>query len=57
MKLSSPLAGFKLMELMFTVALIAIVGLVLCSILYTTTVLGAKNTADLVRKALLQQPG
>jgi Tfp pilus assembly protein PilE len=45
MKLSSPLAGFKLVELMVTIALIAVVGLVLCSILYTTTVLGAKNTA------------
>jgi len=45
MKLSSPSAGFTLVELMVTVALIAVVGLVLCSILYTTTVLGAKNTA------------
>jgi prepilin-type N-terminal cleavage/methylation domain-containing protein len=45
MKLSSRLAGFTLVELMVTVALIAVVGLVLCSILYTTTVLGAKNTA------------
>jgi hypothetical protein len=45
MKLSSRTAGFKLVELMFTVVLIGVVGLVLYSILYTTTVLGAKNTA------------
>ena len=37
--------GFKLVELMVTVALISVVGLVLASILYTSTVLGAKNTA------------
>ena len=45
MRISSPSAGFKLVELMITVALISVVGLVLYSILYTTTVLGAKNTA------------
>ena len=45
MKVSSQSAGFKLVELMFTVALMGVVGLVLCSILYTSTVLGAKNTA------------
>jgi hypothetical protein len=45
MKISSPSAGFKLVELMITVALISVVGLVLFSILNTTTVLGAKNTA------------
>jgi hypothetical protein len=45
MRVSSPSAGFKLVELMITVALISVVGLVLYSILYTTTVLGAKNTA------------
>src|ERR1700736_5945990 len=45
MRLSSRTAGFKLVELMVTVALISVVGLVLYSILYTTMVLGAKNTA------------
>ena len=45
MRVSSPSAGFKLVELMITVALISVVGLVLYSILYTSTVLGAKNTA------------
>lgn len=45
MRVSSPSAGFKLVELMITVALISVVGLVLYSILYTTTVLGAKNAA------------
>jgi len=45
MKVSSQSAGFTLVELMVTVALMGVVGLVLCSILYTTTVLGAKNTA------------
>jgi Tfp pilus assembly protein PilE len=45
MKVSSQSAGLTLVEMMVTVALIAVVGLVLASILYTTTVLGAKNTA------------
>jgi prepilin-type N-terminal cleavage/methylation domain-containing protein len=45
MKLSSRTRGFTLVELMITVVLIGVVGLVLYSILYTTTVLGAKNTA------------
>jgi prepilin-type N-terminal cleavage/methylation domain-containing protein len=45
MKLSSRTTGFTLVELMITVALISVVGLVLYSILYTSTVLGAKNTA------------
>jgi type II secretory pathway pseudopilin PulG len=45
MKLSSQRGGFKLVEIMFTTVLIAVVGLVLYSILYTSTVLGAKNTA------------
>ena len=45
MKLSSRTAGFTLVELMFTTVLIGVVGLVLYSILYTSTVLGAKNTA------------
>jgi type II secretory pathway pseudopilin PulG len=45
MKLSSRTVGLTLVELMITVALISVVGLVLYSILYTTTVLGAKNTA------------
>jgi len=45
MKLSSRTRGFKLVEIMFTTVLIGVVGLVLYSILYTSTVLGAKNTA------------
>lgn len=45
MRVSSRTAGFTLVELMITVALISVVGLVLYSILYTTTVLGAKNAA------------
>ena len=45
MRISSRSGGFKLVELMCTVALISVVGLVLYSILYTSTVLGAKNTA------------
>jgi prepilin-type N-terminal cleavage/methylation domain-containing protein len=45
MKLSSRTAGFTLVELMVTTVLIGVVGLVLYSILYTSTVLGAKNTA------------
>jgi prepilin-type N-terminal cleavage/methylation domain-containing protein len=45
MRLSSRTAGFTLVELMITVALISVVGLVLYSILYTSSVLGAKNTA------------
>ncbi|MBV9619179.1 MAG: prepilin-type N-terminal cleavage/methylation domain-containing protein [Verrucomicrobia bacterium] len=45
MKMPSRNAAFTLVELMFTGALIAVVGLILYSILYTTTILGAKNTA------------
>jgi type II secretory pathway pseudopilin PulG len=45
MRFSSKAAGFTLVELMITGALISVVGLVLYSILYTSTVLGAKNTA------------
>jgi hypothetical protein len=45
MKFSSRKTGLTLVELMVTVGLISVVGLVLCSILYTSTVLGAKNTA------------
>jgi type II secretory pathway pseudopilin PulG len=45
MRLSSRTAGFTLVELMVTGALISVVGLVLYSILYTSSVLGAKNTA------------
>lgn len=45
MKLSPQTGGFKLVELMVTVALIGVLGLILYSILYTSTVLGAKNTA------------
>jgi type II secretory pathway pseudopilin PulG len=45
MRLSSRIGGFKLVELMVTIALVTIVGLILCSILYTSLTLGAKNTA------------
>jgi prepilin-type N-terminal cleavage/methylation domain-containing protein len=45
MRLSSRTAAFTLVELMITVALISVVGLVLYSILYTSSVLGAKNAA------------
>jgi type II secretory pathway pseudopilin PulG len=45
MKLSSQPSGFKLVELMFTTALIGVVGLILYSILSTSMILGAKNTA------------
>lgn len=45
MRFSSRTAGFNLVEMMITVALISVVGLVLYSILYTSTVLGAKNAA------------
>ncbi|HEV3100368.1 MAG TPA: prepilin-type N-terminal cleavage/methylation domain-containing protein [Candidatus Udaeobacter sp.] len=45
MKFSSKNAGFTLVEIMVTAALIGVVGLVLYSILYSTMVLGAKNAA------------
>ena len=45
MRLSPQSRGFSLVELMFTVALIGVLGLLIYSILYTSTVLGAKNTA------------
>jgi prepilin-type N-terminal cleavage/methylation domain-containing protein len=45
MKLSPQARGLTLVEMMVTVFLVGIVGLVLYSILYTGTVLGAKNTA------------
>ena len=45
MKLSSSARGFKLIELMFTIAISSVVGLALYSILYSGLVLGAKNTA------------
>jgi len=45
MRLSSRTTAFTLVELMITGALISVVGLVLYSILYTSSVLGAKNTA------------
>lgn len=38
-------AGFKLIELIFTMAIMSVVGLTLYSILYSGLVLGAKNTA------------
>ncbi len=45
MKLSSSNKGFKLIELMFSIAIASVVGLILYSILYSGLVLGAKNTA------------
>jgi prepilin-type N-terminal cleavage/methylation domain-containing protein len=45
MKLSPQSRGFSLVELMFTVALIGVLGLLIYSILYTSSVLGAKNAA------------
>ncbi len=45
MRLSSNQAGFKLIELIFTMAIMSVVGLTLYSILYSGLVLGAKNTA------------
>jgi prepilin-type N-terminal cleavage/methylation domain-containing protein len=45
MKLSPQTRGLTLVEMMVTVFLVSVVGLVLYSILYTGTVLGAKNTA------------
>jgi type II secretory pathway pseudopilin PulG len=45
MKLSSRTAGFKLIEMMFTLAIVGVVGLVLYSLLNIGTILGAKNTA------------
>jgi prepilin-type N-terminal cleavage/methylation domain-containing protein len=45
MKLSPRTRGLTLVEMMVTLILVSIVGLVVYSILYTSTVLGAKNTA------------
>ena len=45
MRFSLKARGFKLIELVFTTAIIGVVGLVLYSLLMTDTVLGAKNTA------------
>jgi type II secretory pathway pseudopilin PulG len=45
MKLSPTTRGFKLIELMFTIVLIGVVGLLIYSLLNTGMVLGAKNTA------------
>jgi type II secretory pathway pseudopilin PulG len=45
MKLSSQTRGFKLIELVFTLVLVSVLGLVLYSLLATDTILGAKNTA------------
>jgi prepilin-type N-terminal cleavage/methylation domain-containing protein len=45
MRFSPQSRGFSLVELMFTVALIGVLGLLIYSILYTSSVLGAKNTA------------
>jgi type II secretory pathway pseudopilin PulG len=59
MKLSSDTRGYKLVELVFTVAIVSVLGLVLYSLLVTDTVLGAKNTAvntahQQARTAMLQ---
>jgi prepilin-type N-terminal cleavage/methylation domain-containing protein len=45
MKSSSPSRGFTLVELMFTTAMVGVLGLLIYSILYTSSVLGAKNAA------------
>jgi prepilin-type N-terminal cleavage/methylation domain-containing protein len=45
MILSSSPRGFKLIEMMFTVALISVLGLLIYSILSASIVLGGKNTA------------
>jgi type II secretory pathway pseudopilin PulG len=45
MRLSSRTHGFKLIELVFTLAIVSVLGLVLYSLLATDTILGAKNTA------------
>jgi type II secretory pathway pseudopilin PulG len=45
MKLSSQTRGFKLVEMMFTLVLVGVLGLIIYSLLMTGTVLGAKNTA------------
>lgn len=59
MKLSSAKRAYKLVELVFTVAIVSVLGLVLYSLLLTDTVLGAKNTAvntahQQARTAMLQ---
>ncbi len=45
MKLSPQTRGATLVEMMFTTILVGVVGLLIYSILFTSTVLGAKNTA------------
>ncbi len=45
MKLSSPARGFKLIELVFTLVIVSVLGLVIYALLVTDTILGAKNTA------------
>jgi hypothetical protein len=45
MKSSSPSRGLTLVELMFTTVLVGVLGLLIYSILYTSSVLGAKNAA------------
>jgi type II secretory pathway pseudopilin PulG len=45
MKLANSAGGFKLIELMFSIVLITVLGLLIYSLLNISTVLGAKNTA------------
>ena len=45
MKLSLQTRGLTLVEMMVTVLLVSVLGLLIYSILYISTVLGAKNTA------------
>jgi type II secretory pathway pseudopilin PulG len=59
MRLSSKNQGYKLIELVFTMAIISVTGLVIYSLLATGTILGAKNTAinmahQQARTAMLQ---
>lgn len=62
MRLSSRTRGFKIIELVFTLVIISVLGLVLYSLLATNTILGAKNTAvntahQQARVAMLQMVG
>lgn len=62
MKLSPQNRGFKIIELVFTLVIVSVLGLVLYSLLATDTILGAKNTAvntahQQARVAMLQMVG